>query len=267
MKIDSTPTFATLEEEYTPRYCRQLEAAYGEGMMSEGGIPAIETLFEGVDLIGKKALDVGCGLGGVVFYLAHTYGMTVTGLEVNPWMVTEAQQRVASHGGGVDFLLTTGNEHWPLGSGSFDIIYSKGVFTHIPDKNDLFRECHRLLKDDGLFVINDWLSFDNGQWGPHIARLVELEHLALYAETEQRYAELLERNGFSVLAIVDQSGEYHRYNEEIVARLSDPELREQHLRCFSEAELAAAIEGYRAIVGAHETGELRVLRFLARKKP
>ncbi len=34
--------FSTLEDEYTPTYCLQLEAAYGEGMMSEGGVKGIE---------------------------------------------------------------------------------------------------------------------------------------------------------------------------------------------------------------------------------
>lgn len=31
-------TWSSLEEEYTPNYCLQLEATYGAGMMSEGGI-------------------------------------------------------------------------------------------------------------------------------------------------------------------------------------------------------------------------------------
>lgn len=34
--------------EYTPRYCLQLEAAYGEGMMSEGGKEGIEHMFSGI---------------------------------------------------------------------------------------------------------------------------------------------------------------------------------------------------------------------------
>src|SRR5262249_4149455 len=37
--------FSSLENEYTPTYCLQLEAAYGEDMMSEGGIEGIEHMF------------------------------------------------------------------------------------------------------------------------------------------------------------------------------------------------------------------------------
>ena len=55
-----------------------LEAGYGKSMMSEGGASAIERLFEGILLEGKKALDIGSGLGGVPFYLAENHSMEVT---------------------------------------------------------------------------------------------------------------------------------------------------------------------------------------------
>lgn len=56
-------SFSTMEEEYTPEYCHELEAAYGKGLMSEGGFEGIEHMFEGISLEGKKALDIGSGLG------------------------------------------------------------------------------------------------------------------------------------------------------------------------------------------------------------
>ena len=79
--------------EYTPQYCLQLEAAYGEGMMSEGGSEAIEWMFDLIPIEGKMALDIGSGLGGVPLYLAKQYGMHVTGLEVNPWMVGRVKKK------------------------------------------------------------------------------------------------------------------------------------------------------------------------------
>lgn len=56
---------------YTDEYCHQLELAYGNNMMSEGGGDAIENMFENIDIEHKKALDFGSGLGGVAFYLAE----------------------------------------------------------------------------------------------------------------------------------------------------------------------------------------------------
>lgn len=254
--------FATLEEEYTSKYCLQLEAAYGEGMMSEGGAEGIEHMFDQVALHGKTALDIGCGLGGVAFYLSEKYGMRVTGIEVNPWMVEEAHNRTPEHlKGKVDFLLTTRNSNWAIPSGSCDMIYSKGVLTHLESKDEIFQEFHRLLNDEGLVVITDWLSSDERKWGPNIAKLVELENLALYPETVGGYIALLEKSGFTVLSVRNDSSLYHRFNQEIAARLQGL----TRVNLFDAQELEDAVVGYLSIAKAIETKELRVYRFIAQK--
>jgi SAM-dependent methyltransferase len=246
-------TFPTLEDEYTPRYCMQLEAAYGEGLMSEGGKEGIELMFSDIPLENKVALDIGSGVGGVAFYLANQYHMQITGIEVNAWMVAEAQRRIPSSlKEKVDFLLTSGNSHWPLPSESYHLIYSK--------------ECHRLLQKKGLFVITDWLSSDKKEWGENIKQLVELEHLALYPETKEGYKELLQRNGFTVLSIRDDSSVYFHYNRSIIENLNDPDNRPFLLHYFTEAELQSAVIGYESIAKALADKELRVFRFVAQKE-
>ena len=72
----------TIIDEYPEEYCLALEAAYGQGMMSEGGEQGIEEMFSGIALSGKSALDIGCGLGGVAFYLASQHNMQVTVLRL-----------------------------------------------------------------------------------------------------------------------------------------------------------------------------------------
>src|SRR5579871_5154380 len=80
--------------EYPENYCAMLEFTYGEGMMSEGGKDAIEKMFSGIHLHAKKCLDIGFGLAGVAHYLAIQYGTHVTGLEINPRMVIEANKKI-----------------------------------------------------------------------------------------------------------------------------------------------------------------------------
>ena len=70
--------------EYSQSYCDLLEVAYGPNMLSEGGSEAIEHMFQHLDLKNKKALDIGFGLAGAMFYLAKTHHTHITGLEVNP---------------------------------------------------------------------------------------------------------------------------------------------------------------------------------------
>ena len=53
--ISSIATNAINEDvvaEYTDQYCLGLEAAYGQDMMSEGGLIAIEKMFSKVELRG-----------------------------------------------------------------------------------------------------------------------------------------------------------------------------------------------------------------------
>lgn len=52
-----------LNANYSPAYTLSLEEAYGPGMTSEGGKQAIEKMFAGIPLKGKKMLDIGSGLG------------------------------------------------------------------------------------------------------------------------------------------------------------------------------------------------------------
>ena len=260
-------TFSTLEDEYNSNYCLQLEAAYGEGMMSEGGIDGIEYMFDQIPLDGKVALDIGCGLGGVVFYLAGKYAMNVTGLEVNPWMVEEVKKRIPPLlKNSVHFLLSTNNHHWPIPKERYDLIYSKGVFTHLEVKDGVFQECHRLLKDEGLLVITDWLSSDKKQWGENIQRLVELENLALFPESEVGYIELLKKNGFTILSIRDDTSVYLGFNQKIIERLQDPKQLGIYSNRFKDGEREASIEGYESIVKALEIGELKVVRFVVQKR-
>jgi|688.fasta_scaffold16661_3 ubiquinone/menaquinone biosynthesis C-methylase UbiE len=255
----------TLEEEYTPSYCMELEAAYGTGMMSEGGREGIEHMFEQIPLNGKKALDIGCGLGGVAFYLAGKYKMHITGLEVNPWMVKESQKRIPEVlRGHVDFILSQSNAHWPFNEESFDLLYSKGVLTHIEIKDELFQECFRVSKPGGLFVITDWLSSDTKKWGENIAKLVELEKIPFYPESESGYIELLNQSGFDVISVRDDSSVYETYNRDIAKSLQRQK-RENFLSQFDEQSLKSAIEGYQSIIKALEVGEVRILRFVAKK--
>ena len=264
--MEAQATFSSLEEEYTPKYCLQLEAAYGKGMMSEGGFEGIEYMFDSIPLERKTVLDIGSGLGGVAFYLADKYAMQVTGIEVNVWMVAESEKRIPDRlKGKVNFLKSSSNSNWSIPNERYDMIYSKGVLTHLEKKDELLQECHRLLKREGLLVITDWLSSAEKKWGENIARLVELENLVLFPESETGYNEILKKNGFNVLSVRDDSLVYMRYNREIVKRLQDPEQHQRLLNYFGETELKDAVDGYDSIAKAIEAGELRVMRFVAHK--
>ncbi|MBS0656252.1 MAG: methyltransferase domain-containing protein, partial [Verrucomicrobia bacterium] len=105
-ELCAASTHQQLVDNYSSTYCLSLEAAYGEGMMSEGGSKALEDMFRGIHPDHKRVLDIGSGLGGLPFYLAKKHRSQVTGVEINPWMVEEAKRRTPT-GLAVDFVLIT----------------------------------------------------------------------------------------------------------------------------------------------------------------
>lgn len=258
-------TMKEVIEEYSPEYCRLLEAAYGEGMMSECG-EALALMFQDISIQGKKALDIGSGLGGVAYYLAREHDCQVTGLEINPWMVKEAEKRAPREiKNKLNFVLSTSNDCLPFEDDSFDIVYSKGVFCHIENKRGILNECYRILKPGGVLIVNDFLSSIKGNWGEHVKRLVELEGLSMYAETIDGYLEVLNEAQFKGIKFLNLAEKYALYNEEIIYRLKTSEKKEDFIHSFNKKLHAEAIEGYRAIVQAMQKGEGMTVQFVAHK--
>lgn len=145
-----------LIHEYPEDYCLFLEEAYGQGMMSEGGEKAIENMLSKEQLHNQTVLDIGFGLGGVVFYLAQKYQVKISGLEINPWMVKEAKRRTpAELNSYVNFYEYHPKKTVPFPDNHFDLVFSKGVLTHLDDKTTLFREIYRVLKPQGVIIIDD----------------------------------------------------------------------------------------------------------------
>lgn len=237
--------------------------------MAEGGTVAIERMFEGVDARNKVAIDIGSGIGGVPQYLAATYNMQITGVEINAWMVKEATRRIPTHLNSLlKYTLLQDDTILPFESNSIDIVFSKGVLVHVEDKAPLFREVLRILKPGGLFLIDDWLSPQKSEWGGNIKKLIELEKLELFATTEVDYRDVLTQTGFHNISMKNISIEYAQYNRDIVARLEKlPAAEKTALHDqFGPTFIADAASGYRFIAQAQEAGELLVYNIKAYKR-
>lgn len=250
--------------EYSQEYCLSLELAYGKGMMSEGGYQGIEEMFDGIFLDDKQALEIGSGLGGAAIYLALEHNMDITGVEVNPWMVQESTKRIpAEKNHQINFKLIE-NNRLPFEDNSFDIVYSKGVLTHVPDKKELFKEIHRVLKSGGKLVIVDWLSPTKDKWGPILTKISEDEKLDLFAQTQDGYFKDLEACGFEDVIMQDYNSKYANYNRTIAGKLRG-EKKAEFVQNFGKQTLIEHVDGYDAIAQAIETNELLVRHFVAVK--
>ncbi len=99
---------------------------------------------------GMRVLDIGCGWGGAMRYMAERHGVQVTGVTVSAEQLAVAEQRCA----GLDCKVLL-QDYRDL-SGQFDRIYSIGMFEHVGHRNyrGYMQKARSLLADDGLFLLH-----------------------------------------------------------------------------------------------------------------
>jgi SAM-dependent methyltransferase len=108
-----------------------------------------QLLAEQVDFPGKAVIDVGCGNGDTVRWLA-AQGARVTGLDQRDMLVKALANPVV----GPETYVEGGAQQLPFADGSADVILYLASFHHVPVAlmPDAIRECRRVLTEDGLAV-------------------------------------------------------------------------------------------------------------------
>jgi SAM-dependent methyltransferase len=81
-----------------------------------------------------RLLDIGCGTNQLV----RSYGGEGVGVDVHPWE-------------GVD-LVVEDTAHLPFEDARFDTVTIVAALNHIPDRDAVLREAHRVLKPGGSIV-------------------------------------------------------------------------------------------------------------------
>lgn len=113
--------------------------------------------------MGAQVLDVGCGPGLDTVHLASIVGPTgaVTGVDADPAMVTEANERAAADGLSdvVGHVVATADD-LPFDDASFDAVRSERMLQHVADPVAVVREMVRVTRPGGRVVLldTDWAS-------------------------------------------------------------------------------------------------------------
>ena len=102
---------------------------------------------------GAKALDIGCGWGGLALYLAEVASAQVTGITLSQEQYQHARNRAHERGRrDVEFRLLDYRDV----EGQFDRIVSVGMFEHVGVGfyDVFFNQCAKLLADDGIALLH-----------------------------------------------------------------------------------------------------------------
>lgn len=208
-------------------------------------IDLIEELLKWAEVTeAKTILDVGCGIGGSTLYLAQKYQAQAIGITLSPVQAKRAGERAQEQGialhawenfadvasPAVNFQVTDALAT-PFPDDSFDFIWSMESGEHMPDKQAFLRECYRLLKPGGTFLMATWCHRPiNNLAGPltqseenHLERLYKLYHLP-YVVSLQTYTELASSIGFKALHSADWSRQVEFFWQDVVQSALDPKV-------------------------------------------
>jgi SAM-dependent methyltransferase len=137
-----------------------------------------------------KALDIGCA-GGAFLRAARDLELSAIGVEPSKWLSEHARSK---HG--LDVRTGTLSDH-SFPEEYFDLITLWDVIEHLPDAGAELKQIHRLIKPDGLLVVNypDFGSFIAQMLGKKWPFLLSV-HLVYY--TPQTIRKQLLKSGFEI---------------------------------------------------------------------
>lgn len=108
----------------------------------------------------KKALDVGCGVGGPMRNIHQFCDADITGVTINDYQVRVGNQYCEQKGVSEKTRIEQG-DFQKLSKNfekeSFDVAYGIEATCHSPDRVELFKGVNNCLKKGGMFAIYDWV--------------------------------------------------------------------------------------------------------------
>ena len=112
---------------------------------------------------GLRVLDVGCGLGGTVRYLASEHQCQATGIDLTKEYVEVANSLADLVGlkHRVEFRQASALD-MPFDDGSFDVVWTEHVQMNIADKRAFYAEIARVLAPRGRLLFHDIFQGDGG---------------------------------------------------------------------------------------------------------
>ena len=197
-------------QEYDEDLALLLEAIWGEGFMSPGGTDEVDRYLAGVEIEGRRVLDIGCGLGGVDIHLLRGHRAAhVTGIDVDQSLIDRCRQLAQKYGlaDRTEFVCVEPGP-LPFADASFEIVTSKDSIIHIEDKHALAADVFRVLEPGGWFAASDWLSGYEGETPPEMQAYIDVEGLDFRLATPATYAAALEAAGFTDIEIDDRNEWY-----------------------------------------------------------
>jgi arsenite methyltransferase len=190
----STEVYNIMTDDYTKLEGYNPEADLGLGC----GLP---TQFAKIKN-GNTVIDLGSGAGNDAFIARHETGETgkVIGIDFTPAMIGKARSNAEVRGlNNVEFRQGD-IENMPVTANVADVIVSNCVLNLVPNKDGVFKEIFRVLKQGGHFSISDIVLI--GALPQKIQTAAEMyAGCVAGAIQKDEYLDLIKQNGFTNITV------------------------------------------------------------------
>jgi ubiquinone/menaquinone biosynthesis C-methylase UbiE len=107
----------------------------------------------------STVLEVGSGSGGPALFLAEETRCKLIGVDVNEFGIKNANQIANERGlsDRAEFKQIDASKPLPFEAGSLDVVFSNDVMCHVPERQNVLKEWHRVLKPGGQMLFTDAL--------------------------------------------------------------------------------------------------------------
>ncbi|HBH47089.1 MAG TPA: methyltransferase type 11 [Bacteroidales bacterium] len=160
---------------------------------------------------GEICLDLGSGRGTDVIRMAEEVGEKgyVYGLDISDGMLKKAESTARKMGVENLRFIKSELEIIPLAHKSIDLIISNCTINHADDKQAVWNEIYRVLKEGGRFVVSDIYSTSPvpEEYKNDPEAIAECWAGAV---TRQEYMDQLAKAGFKSIEVIEESVPYEK---------------------------------------------------------